>query len=117
MTPEQFSGWILLVLMSVLAILATMFVSGPKYDGRGIYFITINAWFRGNKDYCRWLSKNTIYHWCILLVVFLCPLILSLVPSFRAGNMLFRPELLVWINPLLWTAILFSYRWFFNNMK
>lgn len=117
MTPEQISGYILLVLMSILAILATAFVSGAKYDGRGIYYLTINAWFRGNKEYCEWLRNNSVYHWCILLIGMLCPTILSLAPSFRAGNMIIRPELMIWLNPVLWLAILMSYRWFFKRLK
>lgn len=117
MTPEQLSGYILLVMMSVLACLAAAFVSGHKYDGRGIYYITINALFRGNKEYREWLKENTIYHWCILLILTLCPVILSLIPSFRAGNMLVRPDWMVWINPILWAAHLGSYRWFFKKLN
>jgi len=117
MTPEQLSGYILLVMMSVLACLAAAFVSGHKYDGRGIYYITINAWFRGNKEYLSWLRENKIYHWCILLVFTLCPTILSLIPTFRAGNMIFRPEIMTWINPILWAAHLGCYCWFFKKMS
>lgn len=117
MTPEQISGYILLVLMSILAILATAFVSGAKHDGRGIYYLTINAWLRGNKSYLKWLKENSVYHWCVVLIAVLCPTILSLAPSFRSGNMIFRPELVIWINPVLWLAILMSYRWFFKRLK
>lgn len=116
-SPEQFSGWILLLLMSILAVLATAFVSGPKYDGKGIYWLTVNAWFRGNKEYSRWLRDNSVYHWCCVLIAFLCPTVLSLAPSFSDGNMIVRPELMIWINPFLWLAILMSYRWFFKRIK
>lgn len=117
MTPEQFSGWVLLVLMSVLACISVSFISSARYHGRGIYYLTVNAIFRGNKSYQNWIRNNMVYYWCSLLVICLCPVILSLVPTFRTGNMIFRPELFIWINPVLWTAILFLCRWFFNRMK
>lgn len=117
MTPEQISGYILLVLMSILAILATHFVSGKKHDGHGVYYIAVNAIFRGRIDYMEWIRNNTVYYWLSLLVIILCPTVLSLAPSFRTGNMIVRPEIMIWINPILWTAILMSYRWFFKQKK
>lgn len=117
MTAEQMSGWILLALMAILACIATAFVSGKKYDGRGVYYLTVNAWLRGNKDYRQWTKDNVVYYWVILMVAFLCPTILTLAPSFRAGNMILRPEIMVWLNPFLWAAILLAFRWFFNRIK
>lgn len=116
MSPEQISGYVLLLMMSLLACLSAAFVSGAKYQGRGIYYITINGWFRGNQNYRQWLKENKIYHWCILLIMALVPTILSLAPNFRSGNMILRPEIMTWINPFLWFAHLASYRWFFKKM-
>lgn len=117
MTPEQISGYVTLVIMVILVFFATIFVSGPKYEGHGIYYLTINGIFRGNKDYCRWLKQNKVYLWCCLLIFFLCPTILSLAPSFRSGNMIVRPEIMTWINPFLWLSLLMSLMWFFNRIK
>lgn len=117
MTLEQISGFILLLLMAILALLATFFVSGKKYDGHDVYYLAINAIFRSRKDYRVWIRNNMVYYWCTLLVIVLCPTILSLAPAFRNGNMIVRPELMIWINPILWFAILMSYRWFFKNIR
>jgi hypothetical protein len=117
MTAEQISGWVLLLLMSILACVGVAFISGKKYEGRGIYFITINALIRGNKDYLRWIKNNTIYFWVAGMVVVLCPTILTLAPSFRSGNMILRPEIMIWLNPFLWFFMLMALRWFFNKLQ
>jgi len=115
MTAEQFTGYVLLCLMIGLVYLATRFVCDARYKNKGIYYITINAWFRGNKEYRSWLKYHKIYHWCILLIVGLCPTILLLIHPFSEGRMLMRPENSIYVNVLLWTGILLSYRWFFKQ--
>lgn len=117
MTAEQISGYILICLMMGIVFLATRFVCGVRYNGRGIYFITINAWFRHHEAYREWLRGNKVYHWCILLVIMLCVTILFLIPPFSQGKMLVRPELSIYTNVALWLAILFTYRWFFNKIN
>lgn len=108
MTLAQFSGFILICQMVWLVYDTTRFVSGASYNGNGIYHITINAWFRGNPAYKRWLRRNSVYHWCILLIVALCPMILLLIEPFRHNNMFVRPEISLVINILLWMAILMT---------
>lgn len=116
MTIAQISGFILICLMIGIVYLTTRFVSGVRYEGRGIYFITINAWFRGNECYRDWLRQNTIYHWCILLVMALCPTILLLIEPFRQNKMFVRPEASIFINIALWFAILKTYQWLFKKI-
>lgn len=115
MNIAQISGFILICLMIRLVYLTTRFVSSASYNGNGIYHITINAWFRGNKRYREWLRKNTIYHWCILLVIALCPIIILLIEPFRQNEMVIRPEVTIFFNMALWLAILKRDRWFYDN--
>lgn len=116
MIIAQVSGFILICLMIGIVYLATRFVSEVKYNGKGIYYITINAWFRGNKKYQYWLKENKIYHWCILLIMALCPTILLLIEPFRQNQMFVRPEASIWINIFLWFAVLKTYSWFFKRV-
>lgn len=117
MTIEQISGFILICLMIGIVYMATRFVSSVRVNGRGIYWITVNAWFRHNEFYREWLKDNKVYHWCMLLVIALCPTILFLIPPFSKGNMLVRPELSIYTNVLLWFAIFATYQWFFKVTK
>lgn len=114
MSLEQFSGFILICLMIGIVFMATRFVSSVRHNGKDIYFITINAWFRGHHEYQEWLKNNTVYHWCVLLVMALCPTILFLIKPFSRGHMFVRPEMTLYTNILLWTAIFATYRWFFK---
>jgi len=115
MSFAQMSGYILLVLMILLTFETTKFVSGARFNGRGIYFITVNAWFRGHKGYLNWLRNNRIYHWCILLIIALCPTILLLIRPFSQGHMLIRDELSPYFNVMLWFALCFVLRIFYNR--
>lgn len=116
MIIAQLSGFILICLMIGIVYLATRFVSEAKYNGKGIYHITINAWFRDNKKYQNWLKENKVYHWCILLIIALCPTILFLIEPFRQNQMFVRPEASIWINIFLWFAVLKTYSWFFKRV-
>lgn len=93
----------------------TRFVSGVSFMGNGIYHITVNAWFRGNYTYQQWLKNNTVYHWCILFIIALCPTILLLIEPFRENRMFERPEASLVINIMLWYASYKMNRWFFRN--
>lgn len=117
MTIAQLSGFVLICLMIWLVYLTTRFVSKASYKGRGIYFITINAWFRGNECYKEWLRSNKVYHWCILLIIALCPMILLLIEPFRENKMFIRPEATIFINIVLWFAITMRDKWFYDNIK
>lgn len=116
MTIAQLSGFVLICLMIGIVYLATRFVSEAKFKGRGIYFITINAWFRDHKEYRKWLRDNKVYHWCILLIMALCPTILLLIEPFRQNKMFVRPEASIWINIVLWYAVFKTYNWFFKKL-
>lgn len=117
MSLAQLSGFILICLMIGIVYLATRFVSEVRFEGRGIYHITVNAWFRHNETYRYWLKHNKVYHWCILLIMALCPTILLLIEPFRQNKMFVRPEASIFINIALWFAVLKTYQWFFNKVK
>lgn len=117
MIIPQLLGFVLVCLMIGIVYLATKYVSSARFDGHGIYHITINAWFRGNRKYQDWLSNNKDYHWCILLVISLCPMILLLIEPFRQNRMFIRPEAALYINIALFTAIFFTYKWLFKKLK
>lgn len=116
MTLAQVSGFVLIGLMIGIVYLATRFVSEAKCNGKGIYHVTINAWFRGHETYQDWLRQNKIYHWCILLVIGLCFTILFLIEPFRQNKMFIRPEASIWVNILVWFAVLKTYNWFFKRV-
>lgn len=115
MSIAQFSGFVLIVLMIWLVYLTTRFVSKASYKGNGIYHLTVNAWFRNNLDYQIWLKKHRIYHWCVLLIIALCPMILLLIEPFRQNKMFIRPEATIFINIVLWFAISMRDKWFYDN--
>lgn len=117
MNIAQISGFILICLMIGIVYLATKFVSQAKYRGHGIYFLTINAWFRGRSDYQEWLRENKVYHWVILLILALIPTILLLIEPFRQNKMFVRPEASIFINIFLWVAIFKTYSWFFKKLS
>lgn len=117
MTLEQLSGFILICLMIGIVFMATRFVSSVRLDGRGIYWITVNGWIRGDKRYREWMKDNPVYFWSMLLVASLCPTILFLIPPFSRGNMFVRPELMLYTNVILWSAIFATYRFFFKVTK
>lgn len=117
MIVPQILGFVLICLMIGIVFLTTKYISGPKYKGHGIYHITINAWFRKNKEYIEWLRQNKDYHWCMILVLSLCPMILLLVEPFRQNKMFIRPESALYVNIILWTSILFTYRWLFKKLS
>jgi len=116
MSIAQVSGFILMCLMIGIVYLATRFVSQAKYKGKGIYFVTINAWFRGHMEYRNWLRSNKIYHWLILLIIALIPTMLMLIVPFSQDRMFIRPEAGIFINTVLWFAILKTYKWFFDRL-
>lgn len=117
MIVPQIVGFIMIVLMIGIVYLATKYVSSARYRGHGIYHITINAWLRGNKGYRNWLRDNKDYHWCILLVLSLCPMILLLIEPFRQNKMFLRPEEALYVNIVLWTSIFFTYKWLFKKLS
>ena len=116
MTLPQLLGFILISLMIGIVYYTAKYVSGPKLNGHGIYHITINAWFRNNLLYRKWLRENKDYHWCVLLIIALCPMILLLIEPFRQNRMFIRPESSLYVNIILWTSILFTYRWLFKKL-
>lgn len=117
MSLAQFFGFILLLVMIRMVYDTTRFVSSATFMGRGIYFITVNAWFRNNETYKGWLKNNSIYHWCILFIIALCPTIVLLIEPFRENRMFERPEASVFISIVLWYASYKMNRWFFKNNK
>ncbi len=117
MSLEQFIGYILICLMIGIIYLATRVVSSVRYDDEGIYYITINAWFRDNREYLNWLKENTIYHLLILLVVCLVIIVLCLIPPFSRGQMINRPILALFVSVPLWYIIYQTYRWLFKKLK
>jgi len=116
MNLAQLAGFILICLMIGIVYLATRFVARAQYKGRGIYFLTINAWFRGHYEYRCWLRDNKVYHWVMLLIIALIPMILLLIEPFRQNKMFIRPEASIFINIVLWLAILKTYKWFFDRL-
>lgn len=117
MTAAQILGFILISLMIGIVFLTTRYVSSARYDGRGIYHIIVNAWFRNNAKYRHWLSNNRDYQWCCVLVPALCAMILLLIEPFRENRMLIRPEESLYINIILWVAIFFTYKWLFKKLN
>lgn len=116
MNLPQVAGFILICLMIGIVFLGTKFVSQAKYKGHGIYYLTINAFLRGNNDYREWLRNNRVYHWVSLLIISLIPTILLLIEPFSQNRMLIRPEASVFINIILWIAIFKTYKWLFNKI-
>lgn len=116
MIIAQLSGYALICLMIGIVYLATRFVSEAEYKGKSIYYITINAWFRGHCEYQDWLRSNKIYHWCILLVIALCPTILLLIEPFSQNKLFIDPETSIYVNLLLWFSVLKTYNWFFKRL-
>lgn len=116
MTWPQVLGFILISLMIGIVYYTTKYVSSADCNGKGIYHIIINAWFRKNEAYREWLKHNRDYQWCILLILALCPMILLLIEPFRQNKMFVRPEAALYINIALWTSILFTYRWLFKKL-
>jgi hypothetical protein len=117
MTLAQLSGFVLICLMIYLIYVTTKFVSGVRFNGRGIYFITINAWFRNNRLYKEWLKDNKGYHYCIVIVVAMCATVLLLIEPFRSNKMFIRPEASLFISALLWWSILKRDQWFFRKIS
>lgn len=117
MTFEQAIGYILICLMIGIVYLATRVVCSVKHDNEGIYFITINAWFRGHSGYREWLKANTVYHWLILLVISLIAIILGLIPPFKEGDMLNRPFVVMLFSVPAWFAIYKTYKWLFKKLR
>jgi len=117
MNIPQIAGFILICLMIGIVFLGTKFVSKARYKGHGIYYLTINAFFRGQDDYKGWLRENRVYHWVIILIVSLIPTILLLIEPFRQNKMLIRPEASVFINVLLWVSVFKTYRWLFDKIN
>lgn len=117
MTLEQFVGYILICLMIGIVYLATRVVCSARHDNEGIYYITINAWFRGHVGYREWLKDNTVYHWLILLVICLIAIILGLVEPFSQGRMKQRDLIVLLASPPAWFAIYKTYRWLFKKLR
>ena len=115
MTIAQISGFLLICVMMRIVFITTRYVSGAKFQGHGIYYLTINAWFRSNFVYKQWLRSNKIYHWCILLIIALCSTILLLIEPFRQNQMFVRPEASIFISLLLWVASERVHNWFFKS--
>lgn len=116
MSLEQIIGYVLISAMIGIVYLATRVVSTIEYRDNGIYHITVNAWFRGNKIYKDWLSDNTIYHWLIVLILCLIVIILCLIPPFSQGKMFNRPILSLIVSVPLWISIYHTYRWLFRKL-
>lgn len=117
MNVAQLSGFILICLMISLVYLTTKFVSSVRFRGHGIYFITINAWFRGHKVFKDWLKDNYGYLWCIILIVSLSVTILLLIEPFRHNKMFIRPEASIFVNIFLWVSILYRDKWLYGKVK
>jgi hypothetical protein len=116
MTLAQASGFVLICLMIWLIYATTRFVSQARFNGKGIYFITINAWFRKNKLYQAWLRQNKGYHYCIVVVISLCATVLVLIEPFRHNKMFMRPEETLFISALLWWSILKKDQWLYKKV-
>ena len=117
MTLFQASGFILICLMIRIVYLATRYVSEVEYDGRGIYYITVNAWFRNNYQYKEWLKNNKVYHWCILFILSLCFIILLLVDSYRRNDLFMVAETSILFNIFLCISILKAQLWFVKRLS
>lgn len=116
MTSAQILGIVLISFMIGIVFLTTRYVSEANCDGRGIYHVIVNAWFRKNEKYRVWLRQNRDYQWCIFLIFALCAMILLLIEPFKQNKMFIRPESTLWINIALWTSIFFTYRWLFKKL-
>lgn len=116
MTMFQISGFILICCMIRMVYLATRYVSGARYKQWGVYHITINAWFRGNDEYKEWLRNNKTYHWCVLLIMSLCLVILTLIDSYRRNELFIMFESSTLINVLLCISILKAQFWFVKRL-
>lgn len=114
MTIAQLSGLILICLMICLVYLTTRFVAEAHCNGRGVYHIMINAWFRGNKMYKDWIKVNYGYLVCVVVIIGLCSMVLLLIEPFRHNKMFIRPEASIFINVLLWGAIVFRDQWMYK---
>lgn len=117
MTQAQIFGFVLICLMIGIVYLTTKYVSAVRYRGHGLYYITVNAWFRRNQIYLDWLKENRGYHWCVVLIIALCPMILLLIEPFRENRVFERPEATIYINVVLWIAIFFTYKWLFKKLE
>ena len=117
MNFAQMSGYILLVLMILLVFETTKYVAGARYNGRGIYYLTVNAWFRCHRIYRKWLWDNFGYYLAMGVIVALIPTILMLVGPFSKGDMLVRPEWSPFINVVLWVFMFLLLRFFYNKQK
>lgn len=109
MDEPQILGFILICQMIALVFVASKYISTADCNGHGVYHVIINAWFRGNKTYREWLRNNRDYQWSFLLILSLCPMILLLIEPFRQNKMFIRPEASLYINVVLWAALLGSY--------
>lgn len=114
MTLTQLFGYVLLIIMVKMVYDSTRFVSTAKFKGKGIYFITINAWFRNKYIYQQWIKENAIYHWCILFIVALCPTILLLIKPFRENMVFDNPDVLILISMLMWYISYRMNRYFYT---
>jgi len=112
MTIMQIFGFLLVVAMMFLVYIVTRFVASAEYEDKGIWHITIRAYFWKDKKYIDWVKENRVYEWSTLLVVCLIVTILSLIPPFSKGVMFVRPELVMVISPILYLSIAMIYRWF-----
>lgn len=117
MNVAQLSGFVLICLMISLVYITTKFVSGVRFKGHGIYFITINACFRGHKVFRGWLKDNYGYLWCIILIISLSATILLLIEPFRHNKMFIRPEASIFINVFLWVSILYRDKWLYGKIQ
>ena len=117
MILAQITGFILICLMIALIYLTTRFVSDVRFNGKGIYHITVNAWFRGNKMYKEWSKENKGYYYCIAVIIGLTCTILLLIEPFSEKRMIVRPEASLFVSGLLWLAMLKRDQWFFKKIR
>lgn len=116
MSPNELIGFTLILLMMGIVFLATRFVASARLDGKNIYYITVNAVFRGNKQYQEWIKHNSVYLWCILLIASLCVTVLCLIPEFIQHRVFNKPKVSLIVSVPLWLAIYKTYLWFFKKL-
>lgn len=117
MTFEQFIGFALISLMMGIVFLATQFVASAENNGKGLWYNTMRAVYWGDYKYREWLKNNTVYWWCVLLIICLCITIIGLIPPFREGKIYLRPFITLVVSIPLWISIFYTYKWFFKKIR
>lgn len=117
MTIYEVFGFLMIIGMMALVFVATRFVSGKKYNGKGIWHIVVNAYLRNKSHYKQWLHYNMVYLWSVLLILVLIVTILGLIGSFSHSKMFDRPKLILIVSPIVWLSIYKCYSWFVKKLR